>query len=310
MIYFLKFKFGQKIVNSFSQTKIGVICACGAFLMWGVFPIYFKILENISPYELLAHRIIWSFIILLIVIFLLRLTKQVIKILKNRKNIFLLFVTSLLISSNWLIYIAAVVSGHIAETSLGYFINPLVNIFLGMIFLKEKLDNVQKIAIFLVLAALIQEVIHIGKIPYIALGLAFSFGFYGLLRKKVQVNAFAGLFIETALLTPIAVFYILVFVGFSQTAYFDNLSTASLLVISGPITVVPLLLFAASTARLKLSTVGFLQYLSPTVSFLLAIFIYNEALLMTRVITFILIWISLLIVTFNSILKSKGKDNV
>lgn len=292
-------------MNNFSQTKIGILCAIGAFFMWGVFPIYFKVLEHISAYELLAHRIVWSFVILLIVIFLLRLFKQVKNVLKDRKNIIILFITSLLISSNWLLYIIAVVNGHIAETSLGYFINPLVNIFLGMIFLKERPDIFQKIAILLVVIALLQEIIYLGKVPYISLGLAFSFGFYGLLRKKVNVNAFAGLFIETTLITPLALFYIIFFIGVSQTAYFDNLTTASLLMISGPITVIPLLLFAAAAARLKLSTIGFIQYLSPTVSFLLAVLVYNETLTTQRAITFILIWISLIIVSIGSIIKNK-----
>ena len=297
-------------MGNFSQTKIGVICACAAFIMWGIFPIYFKNLEHISPYEILAHRIIWSFIILLVIIFLLNLTKQVKGVIKDKKQVLLLFATSILISSNWLIYIIAVANDHIAETSLGYFINPLINIFLGMIFLKEKLNIAQKIAFFLVIIAILQEIMYIGKIPYVALSLAFSFGFYGLLRKKITINAFVGLFIETALLMPIAIFYIFPFIGFSYSAYFNNIQDATLLMISGLITVIPLLLFAASAARLRLSTIGFIQYLSPTISFLLAIFVYNEELTIQRVITFILIWISLIIVTFSSFFINKGKENV
>jgi chloramphenicol-sensitive protein RarD len=197
----------------------------------------------------------------------------------------------------------------IAEASLGYFINPLVNIVLGMLFLKEKTSPLEKIAIFIAFLAIALEIIKLGSIPYIALFLAFSFGFYGLIRKMMKVGSFAGLFVETSLIAPLAGGY-LIYLGFCGELSFSFEGNIWLVALSGPVTVIPLLLFASAASRIKLSTIGFIQYLSPTITFSLAILVYNEPLSISRTVTFALIWLSLIFVIIDTLKRSKKRKHV
>lgn len=257
---------------------------------------------------MLCHRIIWSVLLLLAALYFSRGFSELKIVFSSLRTVTLLFITGVLITLNWFTYIYAVMHNMIAEASLGYFINPLVNITLGMLFLKEKTSILEKIAIFIAFLAIALEIIKLGSIPYIALTLAFSFGFYGLIRKMMRVGSFTGLFVETLLIAPLAVGY-LIYLGFSNKLNFSFDSTIWLIALSGPITVIPLLLFANAASRIRLTTVGFIQYLSPTITLSLAILVYNEPLSISRAITFALIWLSLIFVIADSFIQ-KQKRNI
>jgi chloramphenicol-sensitive protein RarD len=260
----------------------------------------------IQPLEMLCHRVVWSALLLLIMLYFSRGFGEIKIVFSSLRIIALLFVTGVLITSNWLVYIYAVMNDMIAEASLGYFINPLVNIILGMLFLKEKTSVLEKIAISIAFLAVMLEIIKLGSVPYIALTLAFSFGFYGLIRKMMRVSSFVGLFVETSLIAPLAVGY-LAYLGFSNALNFSFDNSIWLVALSGPVTVIPLLLFASAASRIKLTTVGFIQYLSPTITLSLAILVYNEPLSMSRIVTFALIWLSLIFVIADSFMQKQKR---
>jgi chloramphenicol-sensitive protein RarD len=255
---------------------------------------------------MLCHRIVWSALFLLIPLYLLRGFGEIKRVFYSPRTLALLFVTGILITLNWLTYIYAVMYDMVAEASLGYFINPLVNIVLGMLFLKEKTSALEKIAIFIAFFAIAVEIIRLGSIPYIALLLAFTFGFYGLIRKMMKVGSFAGLFIETSLIAPLAAAY-LIYLNFYGTLSFSFDGSIWLVAISGPVTVIPLLLFAGAASRIRLTTIGFIQYLSPSITLSLAILVYNESLSTSRIATFMLIWLSLIFAAIDAVKRSKKR---
>jgi chloramphenicol-sensitive protein RarD len=294
------------LLSSLSQHRIGIICAFSAFFLWGIFPIYFKTVSYIQPLEMLCHRIVWSALLLSAALYFLKGFNEVKTAFCSPRVIALLFITGVLITSNWLVYIYAVMNDMVAEASLGYFINPLVNIVLGILFLKEKTSILEKIAISIAFLAIMLEIIKLGSLPYIALALAFSFGFYGLIRKMMKISSFGGLFIETSLIAPLALGY-LIYLGDELSFSFD--STVWLVALSGPVTVIPLLLFASAASRIRLTTVGFIQYLSPTITLSLAILVYNEPLSMSRIVTFALIWLSLIFVIADSFIQKQKRKN-
>lgn len=287
-----------------NETTKGVIYGLATFIMWGVFPIYFKFLQNVGSVEILAHRIIWSFIILII---LLRIKQKLsnLKILFNdKKLIFMLFLCGLLIATNWGIFIYAIETDRILQTSLGYFINPLLSILLAAIFLKEKLSFAAKFSVFLAFLAICIQVISMGELPIISIILPLSFAFYGLLHKKISVPSLEGLFIETMLIFPIGIAY-LSYLGVNSQSSFGFSLNGLLLMISGFITILPLLTFNSAAIRLNLSTVSYMQYISPTISMLIAVFLYNEELSCSKIISFSLIWLGLFIVSFDGIKRKK-----
>jgi chloramphenicol-sensitive protein RarD len=290
--------------TSFSQQQTGIICAIAAFFLWGIFPLYFKLVSHIPPLEMLCHRIVWSAFFLAILLYFSKGLEEIKAVFRSFRTVVLLFITGALIALNWLIYIYAVTNDMIAEASLGYFINPLVNIILGIIFLKEKTSFLEKIAIATAFFAISFEIVNLGSIPLIALSLAFTFGIYGLIRKVMRVSSFTGLFVETSLIAPLALGY-LIFLGFSHTLVFTFDASAWLIALSGPVTFIPLLLFAGAVSRIRLGTIGFIQYLSPTITFALAIFVYDEPLSLSRVTTFALIWLSLVFVTADALMRRK-----
>lgn len=255
---------------------------------------------------MLCHRIVWSVFLLLMLLCFSRGFNEIKEIFKNPRTVILLFVTGSLIASNWLVYIYAVANNMIAEASLGYFINPLVNIILGILFLREKTTPLEKTAIGIAFFAIMLEIIKLGSVPYIALFLALSFGVYGLIRKMMRVSSFGGLFVETSLVAPLSLGY-LVYLGFSHKLSFSFDSTVWLVMLSGPVTVIPLLLFTAAASRIRLGTIGFIQYLSPTLTFSLAILVYNEPLSMSRIVTFALIWLSLIFVIADSFMQKQKR---
>ena len=281
-------------------TQKGFILALATFIMWGVFPVFFKFIQGISATEVLAHRIIWSSVILFIVLIVTKKLTSLKRIAKIKKVILTLAITGILIASNWGIFIYAINQNEILATSLGYFINPLFSILLGAIILKEELSWALKLSIFIVFIAIGIQIYALGKLPFISIMLPLSFALYGLLRKRLGVRTFEGLFIETMILSPFALIY-LIYVSLGSNSEFGLNFNGIMLFLSGFITILPLLTFNASTKYLKLSTIGFLQYISPTLSMLIAVFVYNETLDLYKIISFVLIWISLAIAAISNL---------
>lgn len=281
-------------------TQKGFILALATFIMWGVFPVFFKFIQGISATEVLAHRIIWSSVILFIVLIVTKKLTSLKRIAKIKKVILTLAITGILIASNWGIFIYAINQNEILATSLGYFINPLFSILLGAIVLKEELSWALKLSIFIVFIAIGVQIYALGKLPFISIMLPLSFALYGLLRKRLGVRTFEGLFIETMILSPFALIY-LIYLSLVSNSEFGLNFNGIMLFLSGFITILPLLTFNASTKYLKLSTIGFLQYISPTLSMLIAVFVYNETLDLYKIISFVLIWISLAIAAISNL---------
>jgi len=288
-------------LKNFSEEKQGVIYAILAFTFWGLVPIYFKLVKSVSPTEILVHRIFWSVIFLTILIFATKQTYLFKNIIRDRKKLKILFLTSILISANWLVFIWAISNNRITEASLGYYINPIVNVILGVFFLSEKPTKYQKIAIIFATLAIINELISFGSIPLVSISLALSFGLYGMFRKKVSVPSIAGLYIETLIVSPFALIYFAYLAQNSQNAFTFPLDYVSwLLVSAGLITVIPLIWFNAAATRISLTKLGFLQYIGPTLAFLLGIFVYHEPFNEKKLITFTFIWIALVIFGIDS----------
>ncbi|MDZ7279878.1 EamA family transporter RarD [Pantoea eucrina] len=287
------------------QTRHGIGYALGAYFIWGIAPAYFKLVKAVPPTEIMTHRVIWSALFMLILITLTRSWKQVANVVKQPRKVLLLALTALTVGGNWLLFIWAVNNQHMLEASLGYFINPLINVVFGMLFLRERFRTLQWLAVALATLGVLVQLWQFGSLPIIALGLALSFAFYALIRKKIQVDAQSGMLIETAWLFPLAAIYLF---GFADSAT-SHLSANPLalnlkLVAAGIVTTIPLMLFAAACARLRLSTVGFFQYLGPTLMFLLAVLFYGEHLTTDKLVTFGFIWLALAIFIFDALLFS------
>ena len=286
---------------SHPEARTGLLYGLAAYVAWGVFPLYFKALDraHVTPLHILAHRIVWSVLFLAALLWATRRWHEVRAALASRKTFLTLIASSALIAVNWLIFIYAVTDKRVLEASLGYFTNPLVNVLLGLIFLHERLRVLQTIA--LALAALGVAILtrHIGTFPWIPLGLALSFGFYALLRKTTAAGPLVGLAVETALLLPFAAAFIL---HAQLTGRVRHPPTTWLLLLpSGIITALPLLWFASAARRLRLSTIGFLQYLAPSCQFLLAVLLFGEAFTPTHAVTFTLIWTALVLYSIDSL---------
>lgn len=288
-----------------SQQREGAIYALTAYGLWGFMPIYFKQMGFISGEGLLAHRIIWSCLVTLIFILFWRRIPLIIRAIKNKNIMLTLCISSLIVGGNWLIFIWAVQHNHMLDASLGYYINPIINIALGMIFLGERLRRMQWIAVMLAFTGVMIQVVAFKQIPIVAISLALSFSIYGLIRKKAQVDAQVGLFIETLILLGPAVIYLEVFS--SDAIAFTEYSSGQmlLLLLAGPVTSIPLMLFTAASQRLNYSTMGFLQYIAPSIMFLCAVFLYKEPLKASQLITFGFIWVALFMLSFEAILKSR-----
>lgn len=288
------------------RAKQGVLLAIGAYTMWGVAPIYFKAISDVSPLEILSHRVIWSFFLLALLLHFSRRWRSVVDVFKSKKKMAYLLSTSVIIAANWLIFIWAVNANHMLDASLGYYINPLINVVLGMIFLGERLRKLQWFAVALAACGVIVQLVAFGSVPIVAIALAFSFGFYGLLRKKVSLDAQTGLFIETLVLLPAAAIYLLWFANSPTASMTENsLSLNVLLIAAGVITTLPLLCFTGAATRLKLSTLGFFQYIGPSLMFLLAVLVYGEAFTSDKAITFAFIWGALVVFSFDGLKTNK-----
>lgn len=294
------------------RTRHGIFFALAAYFLWGIAPAYFKLIQDVPVDEILTHRVIWSFFFMLALVSLGRHWPQVRSACRNSKHILLLAITALLIGGNWLLFIWAVNNNHMLEASLGYFINPLVNILLGMLFLRERFRRIQWFAVGLAFTGVLVQLWQFGSLPLIALGLAFSFAFYGLLRKKMAIDAQTGMLIETLWLLPVAAIY-LFYIAESSTSHLlaNAWSLNVLLVAAGIVTTIPLLFFTAAATRLRLSTLGFFQYIGPTLMFLLAVNCYGETVGQDKLVTFSFIWAALLLFIVDAIYhqRKQGSKN-
>ncbi len=270
------------------ERMLGVLAGLGAYGIWGFFPMFWKTLGHVPALEVLAHRIVWACLLLGIAVVAMRRRRPLLQALSSRRVVGTLMLTTLLIAVNWLVFIWAVNAGRVLETSLGYFINPLVNVLLGVVFLKERLRPWQMAAVGLAAAGVLVLTLARGTAPWASLVLGFTFGFYGLLRKRCPVDGVVGLTIETALLAPFAAAWLL-WLG-DAGAFGRDAGTDWLLIVGGILTTVPLLLFVAAAQRLRLATVGLLQYIAPTLHFILAVALYGEPLTLAHIVTFGCIW--------------------
>jgi chloramphenicol-sensitive protein RarD len=288
--------------------KTGLIYALVCYCTWGIFPLYWKLLRHVPPQQILAHRIVWSLIFLLIILAW-RRDKVFLNYLSSPRTLGILILTAALIGGNWFTYIYAVNNNHIVDSSLGYYINPMVNILLGVVFLKERLSKIQIIAVAFAFAGVAYLTFHYGRIPVISLFLAFSFGLYGLLRKMANLQSMPGLVVETLLLAPVALWYLwhMNSIGVGVFGHYSTLSDV-LLLLGGPVTAIPLFWFGIAATRIPLSTLGFIQYLSPTLQLLIGILIFREPFSPAYMISFGLVWIGLGIYSY-SVIKGIRQKN-
>lgn len=292
----------SELFMSQQNTTKGVLCALGAYFIWGVAPIYFKSIKEVPAEEILTHRIIWSFFFMLLLLTISRHWSYFRQVLKQPKKILVLGVTAVTIASNWLIYIWAVNNGHMLQASLGYFINPLVNVLFGMLFLHERFRRMQWVAVGLALTGVLIQLWQFGSVPIIGLSLAVTFATYGLLRKKLGVDAQTGMTFETLWLLPVGIIFLLFFADSPTSDMTMNSWHLNILLIAaGIITTVPLLLFTEAANHLRLSTLGFFQYLGPSIMFLLAVFMYGEVMTQELLITFGFIWVALILFTLDAL---------
>ncbi|MDY0093452.1 MAG: EamA family transporter RarD [Candidatus Vecturithrix sp.] len=291
------------MVRNHSTTNehlIGVFYGIAAFGLWGLLPVYWKLLQQVSALEVLAHRIFWSFIFLSLLLLLKGQWSQIRQTMSSASTRRYLLLSAAIISANWFIYIWAIMSAHIIEASLGYYITPLFNVLLGFVVLRERMTFWQYAAVFLAFVGVLMLTVRYGQIPWIGLSLAISFSTYGLLKKLVRVDSLTGLSIETLVVSPFCL-GVMGFKHFQGSGAFGNgaLSVSLLLIFGGVVTALPLLWFAQSAKRIPLSQLGFLQYLSPTISLLLGVFLYHEPFTSAHLLSFGCIWIALAIYTLS-----------
>ncbi|MFT6790909.1 MAG: chloramphenicol-sensitive protein RarD [Cellvibrionaceae bacterium] len=291
-------------------SRQGTLLAIAAFSLWGFFPFYFKLLGEFSTLEVLANRIIWSVFALGLFITFLRQWRKIQKTLANYHYLRCLLLSTVLIGFNWCTYIWSVASDQIFEASLGYYINPLVNVLLGFIFLKERLRRVQWAAVALAAIGVFLQIINLGSLPWIALVLGFSFGFYGLIHKNLALDTMPGLFVETILLFPLALVFLLISIERDMGPLNWTGGDWLLLSAAGPVTVIPLLLFTAAAKRITYSSLGFLVYITPSILFLLAALVYREPFNTLMLITFGFIWAALIIFSVDAIRHQRHRKRV
>ena len=290
------------------EQRTGVINAVSAYLMWGLAPLYFKLLTDLAAVEILVHRVVWSTLFLAVIILFSGKLKALATALKQPKLLLNLFLSASFLALNWFLFIWAVTNDRLLDASLGYFINPLFSVALGMIFLGERLRAWQKFSVLLAVIGVAIQVVILGTLPVISLLLAATFGLYGLLRKKIFIDSFVGLLIESAMMLPLALIFWTFFINSSTSNMLLNSSSLNMLLLcAGIVTTAPLLCFTAAAKRLTLTTVGFFQYIGPSIMFALAMFYYQEPLAPAKLITFALIWLALFVYSIDSIGAHKQK---
>ena len=261
------------------RARQGVFFALAAYTFWGVAPVYFKLVKQVPAFEILAHRIIWAFLMVFVLIVAMKRLDRIRPILKSRKLVIRLTLATCLLGGNWFLFIWAVNSDHMLDASLGYYINPLLNVAIGMIFFSERMRRLQLVAIGLAVVGVAIQVITFGSVPWVALALASSFATYGAIRKRLPVDSISGLWLETAILLPVMLIYLFGFASSASSDLTANPWTLNLLLVAaGLVTTIPLLSFTAAAQRLRYATLGFFQYIAPTLMFILAVAIYGEPL--------------------------------
>lgn len=285
--------------------KQGLMYTAGSYFLWGILPLYWKMIDNVSAEEILAHRIFWSFLFMLVLLTINKDWKNVIdssmRMVKKPFLIVSLIISSLLISTNWFVYIWSVNNDHMIEASLGYYINPLISVLLGMIFFKEKLNLWQKVSMCVAAIGVIIMTLYYGNVPWVAITLALSFGLYGLTKKMTKFSSAIGLTFETLVVTPIAAYYLLMIASNGESEFFAfDLTTNALLIGAGIATAIPLLLFASGAQRIPLFMIGVLQYIAPTITLLIGILLYKEPFTSIEMVTFMFIWAALILFTLSN----------
>lgn len=290
------------------EARLGGISAISAYILWGVFPLYFKLVGDINVYTIIAHRVVWSALFVALFLLVLGRWNEIVPVFKSQKSMGLLVLSTLTITVNWTLFVWAIDNNMVLAVSFGYFINPLVNVLLGMVLLGERQNKLQATAIGIALVAVAIQAFGLGGLPWVSLALAFSFAFYGYFRKTVGVGAAPGLLIETTLLVPFALAFLVWAGPLNPLPASDaSINYWLLLMLCGPITAVPLILFSIGARRLRLTTIGIFQYIAPSIQFVLAVWMLGEPLSQTRLISFVLIWVSLAVFTYDS-LSSNAKN--
>lgn len=288
----------------------GLIAGIGAYVMWGLVPLYWPLLKPASAMEILSHRVVWSLVFLLIIVYLKKLFGDVKEALLNKRKMILLFFASIFITINWGVFIWAVNNGHVIETSLGYFINPLVSVALGVIVLKEKLRALQKIAVSLTFVAVTFLTLTLGHPPYIALSLAFSFGFYGLVKKMANVKAIPSLTLESLMITPFFAIFLYYLSSQNELSFVKLGPIHSLwLVTAGIVSVIPLMLFSTAVLRIPLVVLGLMQALGPIIQFLIGYFVFHELMSVSRWIGFLIVWLAVSVFSYDAVKTYRSNKN-
>ncbi len=289
-----------------SQTTQGLLYGFLAYSMWGIFPLFFHLLRDVPSTEVLLHRVIWSFVFVLVILMVKGWHRRLIEAIRKPALIQGLVFSALLVSLNWLIYIWAVSQGRVVESSLGYFLTPLVSVFLARVFLQERLNRKQQLAIVFAALGIIWLVVRLGYLPWVSITLATSFGLYGLVRKRLEVDTLTGLTIETGLMFPLAISYWFYLIQHNADHFYQAPDRFTLLLLAcGAVTSIPLLLFASATKKLTLSIIGFMMYINPTMQFFIALFILKEPFSHDQFIGFCFIWAGLIVFTLGSINKRR-----
>lgn len=287
-----------------TRAKQGVLFALAAYSFWGFAPVYFKLVKQVPAFEILAHRIVWAFVLVLILIIAMRRMDRILPIVRSPKLVLRLTIATLLLGGNWFLFIWAINNNHLLDASLGYYINPLLNVAIGMAVFGEKMRRLQLVAIALAVCGVAIQIVSYGSVPWIALALASSFAIYGAIRKRLPVDSISGLWLETTLLAPFMLAYLLVVADSSATDMTQNSVTLNLLLVAaGLVTTIPLLCFTAAAQRIRYSTLGFFQYIAPSLMFILAVAVYGEPLAKSKLMTFVIIWFALALYTLDSVLQ-------
>jgi chloramphenicol-sensitive protein RarD len=293
--------------KSVAMDNKGILYAFGAYFIWGLFPVYWKLLKHVPAIQLIGHRIAWSFILLAVVLAVARKWRELCSLAADRKVFRIYLIAALLVGFNWFIYVWSVNAGYIVEASLGYFINPLLTVLLGVIFLRERLRLYQWVSVGFAIVGVIYLAVTYGRLPWIALGLAFTFGFYSLVKKIATLNPLNGLTLETGILFIPALVFLVFQDRMGQGAFLHRGIGSDLLMAgAGLVTTVPLLLFAAAARRIPLSTMGIMHYITPTCQFLLGVFVYKEGFNATQALGFAIVWVGLVIFGVESFLARRA----
>jgi chloramphenicol-sensitive protein RarD len=299
----------MKETNTYDSTLTGFIYGIAAYTLWGFLPIYWKFLDQLPATEILAHRILWSFVFVCAILYFKGQLQSYKEVLKDKSNIVRIFCATLLITINWGLYIWAVTSGRILESSMGYYMNPLIVVVLGVVILKERLNKWQTVSIIMAAIGVCIITISYGRIPWVSLILALTFALYGLMKKMIPVASTVGLALETAMLLPFVLTYVMLR-QVNGIGALGSVSGATTLILmgSGIATALPLLWFSEGARRIPLSSMGFLQYISPTISLLLGVFVYKEQFTQTHMLSFGFIWCGLIIYSISQVNQMRKKN--